>query len=125
MKKILLVENDALSQKTMKIILKDFELHCCSSAEEFYLNYSNFVSDLIIMDIALGAGKDGLQLTSEIRNIPKLCEIPILCLSAHAFKSDKQKAYAAGVDYYLSKPVANITLFDAIAKLLTNRNHFK
>jgi len=125
MKKILLVENDLLSQKTMKIILKDFELHCCNSAEDFYLNYSNFVYDLIIMDIALGPGKDGLQLTSEIRKMPNLCHIPILCLTAHAFRSDKQKAYASGVDYYLSKPVANVALFDAIDKLLKNRNHFK
>ena len=121
MRNILLIEDDLLSQKTMKAVLKNYVIDCCKSAEDYYSNFNKKKYDLIIMDISLGKGKDGLQLTREIK-MDNLDNTPILCLTAHAFRSDKKNAYDAGVDFYLSKPVSNVILHETIEKLISDSN---
>ncbi|MBU1678179.1 MAG: response regulator [Bacteroidetes bacterium] len=123
MKNILLVEDDDLSQKTMSILLKKkYQVDICKSADDFYANFSSNDYDIIIMDIGLGKGKDGLQLTREIKKMPLFSNTPVLCITAHAYSKDKANAYAAGVDFYLSKPVYNDVVLETIDKLL---NHEK
>jgi len=123
MRNILLIEDDLLSQKTMKAVLKNYVIDCCKSAEDYYSNFNKKKYDLIIMDISLGKGKDGLQLTREIK-MDGLDSTPILCLTAHAFRSDKKNAYDAGVDFYLSKPVSNAILNETIERLINVRTKF-
>jgi len=103
----------------MSILLrKNFKVDICKSADDFYANFSSNNYDIIIMDISLQGGKDGLQLTREIKKIPNLANTPILCLTAHALSRDKQNAYVDGVDFYLSKPVYNDVVLEAIDKLI-------
>lgn len=119
MKNILLIEDDYLSQRTMNAILKkSYNVDFCVSADNFYSNYVNEKFDLIIMDISLGSGKDGLQLTKEIKKMPNFSNTPILCITAHAFRQDRKNAYDAGVDFYLSKPVSNEIVLETISELL-------
>ncbi|MDA3860371.1 MAG: response regulator, partial [Melioribacteraceae bacterium] len=85
MKKILLIEDDLLFQRTIKILLKkSYLIDVCGSAEEFYKNYSSNKYDLIIMDISLLGSKDGLQLTREIKKMPIFINTHVLCITAHA-----------------------------------------
>lgn len=122
MKNVLLVEDDLLSQQAMGSILKKhYNVDFCGSADEFYSNYSKKEYDIIIMDISLSGDKDGLQLTREIKKMPLLKDVPVLCVTAHAFSKDKKNAYEAGVDFYLSKPVSIEVLNDAIEKLLKHK----
>ncbi|HED05284.1 MAG TPA: response regulator [Ignavibacteria bacterium] len=54
--------------------------------------------------------------------LPEYKNIPLVCLSAHAFKKDKENALDAGVDVFLAKPVENHILINAILTSLKKRN---
>jgi CheY-like chemotaxis protein len=116
--KLLIVEDDFENQKFLQIFLKrKFDVSLCDSEETFYekLNQQDF--EIILMDISLRGKKDGLQLTRELRQSEKYKNIPIVGLSAHAFQRDKDNAYNAGVDIFLTKPVQNDVLMETLIKV--------
>lgn len=115
--KLLIVEDDYENQKFLQIFLRrKFDLELCDSSETFYekLNKSKF--DIILMDISLKGKKDGLQLTKELRDLDEYKDLPIIGLSAHAFQRDKENAYNAGVDVFITKPVQNDVLMETLVK---------
>ena len=60
--------------------------------------------DLILMDISL-PDIDGYEVTRAIKSKEELRGIPVIALTAHAMKGDKEKALEAGCDGYISKPI--------------------
>jgi len=60
--------------------------------------------DLILMDIQM-PDMDGLQATRRIRSGTTRSDIPIIALTAHAFEEERQRALAAGMDDFLTKPI--------------------
>ncbi len=122
--KLLVVEDDFENQKFLQIFLKRrFEVHICDSEETFYEKLNGIKFDIILMDISLRGKKDGLQLTRELRKLPKYKSLPIVGLSAHAFQKDKDNAYNAGVDVFLTKPVQNDVLMDSLVKTLEEKSN--
>ncbi|MCZ7602960.1 MAG: response regulator [Melioribacteraceae bacterium] len=120
---LLVVEDDYENQKFLEIFLKrKFELMICDSADSFYKLINEHDFQIILMDISLRGKKDGLQLTREIREMPKYKDIPIVALSAHAFQKDKENAYQAGVDMFLTKPVQNEVLLETLVNLYKEKN---
>ena len=114
---LLIVEDDFENQKFLQIFLKrKFDLKICDSSETFYKLIDEYEFDLILMDISLRGKKDGLQLTKELRDMEKYKDIPIIALSAHAFQKDKENAYNAGVDMFLTKPIQNDVLLETLQK---------
>ncbi|MCF8240640.1 MAG: response regulator [Melioribacteraceae bacterium] len=113
--KLLVVEDDYENQKFLQIFLKrKFKLEICDSSDTFYEKLKEQDFDIILMDISLRGKKDGLQLTRELREMPKYKDLPIVGLSAHAFQRDKDNAYNAGVNQFLTKPVQNDVLMDTL-----------
>lgn len=124
--KLLIVEDDFENQKFLQIFLKrKFELRTCDSEDTFYENVNRERFDIILMDISLRGKKDGLQLTRELRENPKYKDLPIVGLSAHAFQRDKDNAYSAGIDVFLTKPVMNDVLMDTLIKTLEEKTGIK
>ncbi|MCP4716792.1 MAG: response regulator, partial [Deltaproteobacteria bacterium] len=73
--------------------------------------------DLILMDIQMPV-LDGIEATKQIRAWEKKYDalpLPIVALTAGAFKEDREKCFAAGCTAYLSKPVKKKELIDTIA----------
>jgi CheY-like chemotaxis protein len=120
--KMLIVEDDDLSIQVMRRIFRDgFEIFTCESADEFYEKYSNIKFDVIIMDVSLKGTKNGFDLMREIKNIPMYAGTPILCLTAHAQNKMRQTAIESGSDFFITKPVSNKVLKEAVESLL-NQN---
>ena len=71
--------------------------------------------DLVIMDIRMPV-MDGFEATREIRKFNTA--VPILALSANAYKEDMQKSLDAGMQGHLVKPINTMELFTKIAELL-------
>ena len=113
--KLLVTEDDFENQKFLEMFLKrHFDVAICDSEQSFYdhLNKSKF--DVILMDISLRGNKNGLELTSELRKMGGYENTPVICLSAHAFKKDRDNALNAGVDVFLTKPVENKVLLNTL-----------
>lgn len=120
--RLLVVEDDYENQKFLEIFLKrKFQLKICDSSETFYKLLEQDDFDIILMDISLRGKKDGLQLTKELREMEKYKSVPVVALSAHAFQKDKENAYQAGVDMFLTKPIQNEVLMDTLVKVYTEK----
>jgi two-component system sensor histidine kinase BarA len=117
--KILVTEDDYENQKFLEMFLRrKFEVSICDSEQSFYDHLKKNKFDVILMDISLRGNKNGLELTRELRKIKGYEHVPIICLSAHAFKKDRENALDAGVDVFLTKPVENHVLMNTLVESL-------
>lgn len=64
----------------------------------------NLMPDLVLMDLSLPK-MDGWTATRTIKAQESLKHIPIIALTAHAMKGDRERALDAGCDDYISKPI--------------------
>ena len=77
--------------------------------------------DLILMDIQMPE-MDGFQATASIRELEKQGRrTPIVAMTAHAMKGDRERCIEAGMDGYVSKPVHSKLLYETIEAMTSNR----
>jgi CheY-like chemotaxis protein len=69
--------------------------------------------DLILMDIHL-PGMDGLSVVRAMKDDARTERIPILALTAHAMRGDRDRFLEAGCDGYISKPIDVKTFISSI-----------
>jgi PAS domain S-box-containing protein len=72
--------------------------------------------DLVLMDVQM-PHMNGFEATAAIRMMEKESRkhVPIIAMTAHAMKGDREKCLDAGMDGYVTKPVQAAELFEAIA----------
>jgi len=75
--------------------------------------------DIVLMDIQMPE-MDGMEATTEIRNREKSSgkHVPILAMTAHAMRGDRERCLAGGMDGYISKPIHPDGLFAEIERCL-------
>ncbi|MGZ4034440.1 MAG: ATP-binding protein [Bacteroidia bacterium] len=120
---LLLVEDNMINQRLTKLILEKagYQVITASNGQEAVDIYQPSTDiKLIIMDIQMPV-LDGLSATQIIRFHEadnKLSRTPIIALTAHAMKGDKEKCLEAGCDDYLSKPIMIDVLIKTIKKYI-------
>lgn len=74
--------------------------------------------DVILMDVQMPE-MDGLEATAAIRKQETIsgCEIPIVAMTAHAMKGDRERCLEAGMNAYLSKPIQSKELFEVVESI--------
>ncbi|MCU0378150.1 MAG: response regulator [Bacteroidales bacterium] len=116
---ILIVEDDPHSQLYFnKLLSGTYETAVVASAGEAWDLLHRETFDLVLMDISLTGGEDGLSLTRRLRRENAFMALPIVAVTAYAFPEDRQRALDAGCTDYLSKPVSSNDLHLKIAGLL-------
>jgi len=117
---ILLAEDNLVNRKVALAMLSKFDLTV--EAVENGLEALNALGeteyDLILMDVQMPE-MDGLETTQEIRKFPKDAlnyQIPIVALTAHAMKGDRERCIEAGMNDYLSKPIQPEELTEVLEK---------
>lgn len=74
--------------------------------------------DVVLMDVQM-PDMDGLQATARVREREKGTSrhIPIIALTAHTMKGDRERCLEAGMDGYVTKPVNASELFAAVERV--------
>ena len=108
---ILVVEDNPTNQLLTTMVLNrdGFETAVAESAEDALVFIKARRPDLILMDVQL-PGMDGLTFASTLRSVPEAAGVPVVALTSHAMRGDRERAIAAGCVGYLSKPIDTRTL---------------
>jgi len=118
MKKVLVVEDVDFNRELIVQLLEDkYEVIEAVNGQEGIELAERERPELILMDLSLPV-MDGWEATRRLKANADLRAIPVIALTAHAMKGDKEKALAAGCDDYLVKPLDEDELMARIAKYL-------
>jgi two-component system cell cycle response regulator DivK len=113
--RILLIEDNDVN----RMLLSDYLSYCgydvqsLSNGSTLFSTIEKFQPDLMLLDLKL-PDIDGYLLLEQIKQKPHLSKIPIIVVSAFAFKADQERAIRLGACRYFVKPV-NLT--DLILKI--------
>ena len=109
-------ENQALAVELLE--QKGHSVRAASNGREALELLQRETVDLILMDIQMPE-MGGVEATAAIREKEKATggHIPIIALTAHAMKGNREKYLRAGMDGYVSKPIRREEVFDAIEQL--------
>ena len=118
---ILLAEDHAVNQK-MAVRMLEALGHTATvvgDGREAVAAWEVGTFDLVLMDVQMPE-MDGLEAVAAIRERERRRggHVPVIALTAHAMKGDRQRCLAAGMDGYLSKPLKCQDLCDALATLV-------
>ena len=118
--KVLLAEDNAVNRTLAKRLLEKHghTVVVVENGRQALKALEREKVDLVLMDVQMPE-MDGLEATAAIRAREKNTggHLPIIALTAHAMKGDREKCLAAGVDDYLTKPIRTLDLFKAIERL--------
>lgn len=114
---VLVVEDDpanALLVETILNRLGGFEVVCSDDGDEILELVATRPISAALMDVSLkdtrvrGAKVDGVELTRRIRALPGGVGLPVILLTAHAMKGDRERLlFASGANDYVAKPIAD------------------
>jgi CheY-like chemotaxis protein len=135
--RILLAEDNPVNQKLAKLMLTKagYQVEVANNGKEAVDKYTKSPGDfdLIFMDIQLPE-MDGLETTEKIRkwecgmrndnnsgldsirNPQSEIRIPIVAMTAHAMKGDREMCIEAGMDDYITKPIKRELVFEMLDK---------
>jgi CheY-like chemotaxis protein/HPt (histidine-containing phosphotransfer) domain-containing protein len=115
--RVLVAEDNTTNQKVALRMLEKMGCHAdaVSNGREALAMVNRIRYDLILMDVQMPE-MDGYVATAEIRRLekPQGRRVPIIAMTAHAMSGDRDCCLAAGMDDYISKPVA----YDHLAGVL-------
>ncbi len=106
MARIFVIDDNLLNLRLLTMILRNegHEIDQAEDAEQALQLLEQVVPDLFLIDIAL-PGMDGLTLLRQLKAEPRFASVPMVVLTAFAMKGDEAKAFAAGCDDYVTKPI--------------------
>jgi PAS domain S-box-containing protein len=118
---ILVAEDTPFNQKYIRRLLDNW--HCRATIVDNgrlaidALSTQKF--DLVLMDVQMPQ-MDGLTATGRIRDQEKKTgrHVPIIAMTAHAMRGDRERCLEAGMDDYVSKPISSSTLLEAICRVV-------
>lgn len=117
---VLIVDDTPVNLKLVRVLLsrQGFEVRTASTAEEALEMAQSFRPRLVLADIQL-PGMDGLEMTRRLKASPETHDTVVLALTAFAMKGDEEKAFAAGCDGYITKPIDTRTFPSLIRQYMS------
>jgi PAS domain S-box-containing protein len=119
--RILLAEDSVVNQKLAVALLEKHghRLTVVNDGKQAVAAVRSGDYDLVLMDVQMPE-MDGLEATRQIRRIQEETGLhtPIVAMTAHALKDDRQRCLDSGMDGYISKPVHARELFETIQRVM-------
>jgi len=118
---ILLAEDNLVNQTLASHLLekRGFDVTAVGDGNAALAAIERQRFDAVLMDIQM-PHKDGFEATAAIRakEASTGAHLPIIALTAHAMKGDRERCISAGMDAYISKPIRSKELFETIDSVL-------
>jgi CheY-like chemotaxis protein len=107
---ILVVEDNDQNLELVEFLLEEagWRVVAARNADEARTVWKSQPFTMVLMDMRL-PDADGTELVRELRADAALRGTPVIALTAHAMRGDREKFLAAGCDGYLSKPIETST----------------
>jgi len=112
---VLVVEDDPANAVLVEAILSSvggYDVVCSDDGDEVLEVIQNRPVLAVLMDVSLGntriAGEkvDGVELTRRIRDLPEDLNLPVILLTAHAMKGDRERLlFESSANDYVAKPI--------------------
>ncbi|MFN9432615.1 MAG: ATP-binding protein [Acidobacteriota bacterium] len=117
--RILLVEDNIVNQKVVMAILSKLglQVEIAVNGLESLAALRRKRFDLVLMDLQIPL-MDGIEAPRKIREELRLVNLPIIAITAHAMKGDRERCLKAGMNDYLAKPMDSSTLVQTILDCL-------
>jgi CheY-like chemotaxis protein len=117
-RRVLVVEDNDMNMQLVEYLLEEggYSIVKATSGEEALAITRDAAApppDIILMDIHL-PGMDGLSVVRQMKTDERTQRVPILALTAHAMRGDRDRFLDAGCDGYISKPIDVKTFLSAI-----------
>ena len=106
----------------MRLLLtyEGYDVRTAERAEDALHMLTSYRPELVLADIQL-PGMDGLEMTRKIKGNPRTSGIRVVALTACNVSGDKERAYRAGCEDYITKPIDTTTLASRVRELLARR----
>ena len=122
--RILLAEDNVVNQRLAVRLLERFghQVFVANNGREALVAVEKQDFDLVLMDVQMPE-MDGCTATLAIRHqeTQTKAHLPIIALTAHAMKGDRERCLEAGMDDYIAKPVNPLELRQTIARVMQSR----
>ena len=116
---VLCVEDNEINAMLVKEILNDYcTIFHVTNGEEAVISTCNSLFDLILMDINLGDGMNGIETSRMIRNRPEYQTVPVAAVTGYLATLGNDEMMDAGIEYHLAKPFARFELLNLIQNIL-------
>jgi CheY-like chemotaxis protein len=119
-RRVLVVDDNATNRSVMVDMLAPlgFELAEAVDGAEALAQAERFKPDLVLMDLRLPGGIDGLEATRRLRTTPFGRAARIVAVSASAYDLDRTECFAVGCDAFLAKPFREEELWSTVERSL-------
>jgi len=120
MKKILIVDDQMEVRELVEVTLRvdGYEIFQAESGEKAIEIAKSEKPELIIMDIMMPGGMDGLEATQIIKNDPETEGCTVIMLTAKGQQADKEIGLKAGASDYFAKPFSPLDLMRKVEEVL-------
>ncbi len=117
--RILLVEDNATNRLVAREILKKqgYSITEAEDGEKALKLIGEVAFDLILMDVQMPV-MDGFEATKILKASQATQAIPVIAMTAHALKGDRDRCLEAGMDDYITKPIKSADLIDIVNKYI-------
>ena len=117
---ILIVEDNKLNCELIQIYLRN-QCNCDTAKNgEIAVDMARKKKyDIIVMDINLGPGIDGMEATRRIKKLSGHAQTPIIAVTGYTMNSDRKEILESGCTHYLPKPIEKSSLTTLIAALVS------
>ena len=120
---ILLVEDHEINQKFAERFLskRGHQVTVVANGQEAVNAFKKSRFDLVLMDLQMPV-LDGFAATKFIRGLPNGKTTPIIAMTAHTMKGDREKCFENGLDGYISKPMRPHELQAELLRVMQAKN---
>ena len=119
LRKVLYVEDDKYARILMdKYLSKSYLLDLAEDSEQALKKIYTSTYDIILMDINLGKGMNGVELTQLIRRIPAYKSTPVIAVTAAIYPGNEKWVLSQGLSYYMPKPFVSKDIHRLLGNIL-------